>query len=772
MPNFTSKTLTFYRSLPRADFLRLLSKMPRDKQVSLLAAIKLAQEAEATSSSSPPTSTKTTSPAAAKVIDGHVHTPEPPAAKDPKPDSEFLDLRDRDADRKRRKRSQACRIYIPEVQDPARREHALSDPIRFLLTYFPDRYTITFGPHHERMIYDIVDRAQHGGRQAVAAPRGSGKSEIVKGLIIYLTLAGLTRFALIGAASGVLGRLIYRDIRSRFSMNDLLYADFPEVCHPVRMLEGAPQRASRQHVDGQLTNIVWTSSEYLRFPDVPGSTLGGIKIGFFGLDSAFRGMNIDGDRPSLVVIDDPETQASARSPVEVAKREQMLDKDISGLASQDDRLALVVLTTVQNSLSLSAKLTDRTLKPAYNGVRYGLITKWPDRMDLWEEYIALRHAAQREGDEHGRRAVAHYLANRAAMDEGSEMLVDHFTPQEIDGEPLIHSALQAAFNRIAETSFSAFRAEYQNDPEDADQGIATTLTAAKVQGRISDTLQRQLPAETERITIGIDVGKYLCHWTKIAWAPEATGTIIDYGIIETVNIDRHSDEQAIELAIASALEIFAEEQLALDPQLRPDLCLIDSGTFTSAVYEASRRIGRPFFPAKGIGSQFRMPNSTNTKTQTHLYEEAYSTYRIADAVSLYLINVDYWKLWTHERFLTDSYQQGTSMRTPGSLALFNPEGDRRRHLAYSQHIVAEELRLIPRDGKDYRREWYVKTRNNHWLDSTTYANAAAGACGVTLFRRREDLAAAIKPRPTKLTPPTGYTLSPPSSPYRSAPPDR
>jgi len=717
--------ITWMQSLPNSALIRLLSKMPPEKQAEALAALKTQPRRKSS-----------------RVIEGTIAT-----------------TREQESDtaRKRRTRSAACEISIPPVVDPERRETALADPVDFLLTYFPDRYSIEFGPHHRQMIYDIVGRAKDGGRQAIAAPRGSGKSEIAKGLVIYAILAGLTRFPLIGAATSRLAQRLYQDIRQRFGQNDLLLEDFPEVCYPVRALEGAPQRAARQHIAGNLTNIVWGTNTYLRLPDVEGSPYGGIKLAFFGLDAAFRGTNIDGDRPDLVIVDDPETEQSARSHHEIERREEMLDKGISGLAGQGDRLGLVVLTTVQNSIALSAKLTDREKKPAYNGHRFGLIVEWPKNIDMWEKYISLRHKSQREGDEHGIEAVDFYLANREKMDEGVEMLTDYFKPQEVDGRPVIYSAIQAAFNQIAETSIAAFRAEYQNDPEPEEEMIGGTLTAARVQGRVARTKQGEVSEFAQWTSIGIDVGKRYCHWVRIDWEPNAIGTISDYGILETVGVSLNSDDRAVGIAIATALEMFAEEVMAADNA--PQLVLVDSGTFTEGVYEAMRRIGRPFFPAKGrAGVQFRMPREPNPKQRVSLFEACYSNYLPADNVHLYHVDVEHWKLTVQERFLVETYNSGGD-RNAGSLALFDPEGDTRRHLSIAHHLTAEELRLVPVPGKDYRREWFVKNRNNHFLDATVYAAAAGGALGVRLFD--DEPRQQIKRRTTRDQPVAGRPLTDP-----------
>ena len=659
--------------------------------------------------------------------------------------------RDVDASRKREKRSESARIEIPECVDPARRAACLADPIHFLRTYLAKRYELDFGPHHKFIIETVVARARNGGRQAVAAPRGCGKSELVKGILVYLTLAQLIRFPLAVAATSSLAKRLFRDFRNKFATNQLLYEDFPEVCHPVRCLEGAPQRAARQHIDGRLTNIVWTSSDYVRLPDVPGSPYGGVKMAYFGLDAAFRGINIDGDRPDFILIDDPETQESAKSDDQIADREETLDKDIAGLNGQQSSMAIVTLTTVQNAKCLSFRLTDRKIKPAHNGVRFGMVRKWPQRMDLWEEYIVLRRANQEGGDEHARGAVQFYLDNWAAMNAGVEMLVDYFVEVEIDGTQLVHSAIQQAFNKISDTSLSAFKSEYQNDPDPDEQPDTVGLTAGKVASRISGLLQGERHPNTDFCTIGLDIGKYYSHWTKIGWHGNAIGHVVDYGVMETPGMMTADNKQAVIAALLPSLLQWRIDMLA-GGQL--DFCLIDSGDYTDAVYEFIRQIGgTPFAASKGwANGRLHMPRE-RTKDKIP-FQDCYASHQPTERLWLYNVNTESWKQWVHERFATatlDDQQQPNS----GTLSLYSAPGDRRRHLSFSQHIVAEERRDVFEAGKGIKRKWVVVNRNNHYLDATALACCAAGCLGVRVVPRVALTSAPSRPvqrRPAIVTP--------------------
>ncbi len=715
MHSYSTSTIDYLLSLTTLGLTQVLSKLPPDRQVVALAQMR---------------SRLTTETA-----------------------------RDKDIERKRRERSKAAEVHFHECVNPQRRERCLADPERFLRTYFADRYKRAFDKDRTRIIELMWTLAQNKGRKAMAAPRGRGKTEIVKGMVVSIVLAGLVRFPFAGGQTLKHGFGIYTDVRNKFQYNDLLFDDFPEVCCPIRDMEGASgQRATKQHVGGVPTRIVWKANDYFSLPHVPGSIYGGVKMAFFGLDVAFRGKNIEGDRPDIIIVDDPETEESARSLEQIAKREKILNRDIAGLAEEGSEIAISVFTTVQNNYCLSARITDAKRMPAWGGERFGMIEKWPDtvedatdesKLGLWSEYIALRHKDQADGDEHAMNAVAFYLANAEAMEAGAELITSTFEPKILeDGTQVTFSALQVQFNKIADTDLASYRTEYQNDPEKGEEVQKIRLTASRVQVRLSGLEQFDIPSDTAVRTIGLDLGKYASHWTDTAWSESGCiGTIPDYGIMETAGLSKESDEKAVETALIEAIEVWAEE-VALPKQ--PNRVLIDSGTFTEAAYEVCRRLGDPFYPAKGWDmGRFRMPAQSDYKIP---YIEAWAHYLLKSGVWLYNCQTEYWKHWLQERFLLRSLDD-SGFRTPGSLALFSNEGDVKRHLSFAHHIVAEEERWIPKEGKELQRVWFVKNRNNHWLDSTALACAAAGTFGIKVVEQRRPDAPPVKAQPD--TPPPG-----------------
>jgi hypothetical protein len=653
--------------------------------------------------------------------------------------------RDRQNTRQKSQRSESARIEIPQCVNPARRLRCLADPEMFLRTYMPKKFTQSFGKVHSRIIQTIHDRATTGGKKAVAAPRGRGKSTIVKGMLIYATARELVRFIVpICATTNLAGR-IYRDYRNEWGNNDLLYQDFPEICAPVRHLEGAPQRAARQHVDGHLTHINWSSTDFLRLPRVPGnandflkslgkewSPFGGVKMAFAGLDAAFRGMNIDDDRPDCLIIDDPETRESAKSLQQIEDRIEIIEKDIEGLEGQDKPLAMVMVTTLQNTYCVSAQFTDPEQKPAWEGERYGWIQSWPERLDLWDEYIARRRKAQRDGDRHGMDAVEFYLANRDAMHAGVTMLADNFKEIVLkDGRQAVYSAIQEAYNKIADTNLSAFKAEYQNDPDPEEQAETSMLTPGRVAGQLSGLQQGEVPDARVFSFVGIDIGKYKSHWVKLSCTRDLVSWITDYGVVETHGLSKYSTGEAIELAILDSLKQFADGDVFADAQ--PLLVLVDSGDFTESIYEFCHQMGAPFYPSKGWSmDRFRQ------KKQTEDYEPFLQAYAHKTADSkrrelwLYHVNTEFWKKWGQDRFLVDAFMDQT--RLAGSVALFDPpHADMKFHLQFARHMVSESEQLVPVDGKVNKRQWIVHDKNNnHWLDAYALACAAAGCTGLRL----------------------------------------
>jgi hypothetical protein len=113
----------------------------------------------------------------------------------------------------------------------------------------------------------------HARRRAVRPgfPRGFAKTTISENAAIWAVLYGHRKFVpIFGADAGSAGRQ-HRQHQAGAAENDLLYEDFPEVCHAIRALEGKPQRcASQTYHGGALTHIEWRADTIV-LPTIEGS---------------------------------------------------------------------------------------------------------------------------------------------------------------------------------------------------------------------------------------------------------------------------------------------------------------------------------------------------------------------------------------------------------------------------------------------------------------------------------------------------------------------
>lgn len=674
--------------------------------------------------------------------------------------------RRRDYDRKRA-RQQAAKdrdIEIPRCADRRRRRRLEKSPERWLRWYFPDRYKYDFTAAQRDMLNEIIHRATHGGDQAIADYRGGGKTTITEGAVMFAINTGLRRFPVVAAATGHDAERILLNIKREYETNERLHDDYPEICAPIWALEGGPQRGAMQTVNGKRTFLKW-GQDYVQFARVEGSPAAGSIIATRGLDGAIRGLKYGNLRPDLLIIDDADSRESANSETQTKGREEVIDRDLAGLAPPDVRLARILLCTIINRRCLAFTFTDRRDKPSWNGRRHRLMIRKPDREDLWDEYISLRQKGMRRDenpDRDGREAHAFYLAHRAEMDAGAIVSNPNRYSRTLldDGTEAEASTLQSCYNIIADRGLDAFLTEFQNDPPEEETPEQSGITANLVQERLNGYEKWLVPDEADLVTTAIDLGKRRLHYVQIAWKKGATGWVVDYGIEETSltapadakdEKARLAEEKAIYMALMSWRDHMLASPLHKESgeEVRPSLILIDDGNgdWSAAVAEFLRQVGgRPFAAAKGFGSgygqsPFRAPPKVGLDKWVgdHWYVK-----RQASGVYMHALHSDYWKRFVHDRFMTP-------VQSDGALTLWGEE--KRLHLSYSKHITSEVWREpMVVNGKLRKAYWHVHNRNNHWFDATYMACAAAAMCGVTLLPRSAAMADSVAPPHQKRPP--------------------
>lgn len=676
------------------------------------------------------------------------------------------DIRDGDAAYKRKRRAEASLITIPRCANSLLRLSLEEDDAEWLMHYFgpgcgiADPFTYKFTSQQREMISAIRQAIKFGGDQALAASRGEGKTTLVERLLLKCALTGEVNYSVLFGASGGLADNSIETIRHALSENVRLLADYPEVCVPVVALEGIPQRAKSQkakgfrHDNGQEFEMAelsysWCGQEIV-FPNTPGSPSAGAIIAARGLDAAVRGLKKRGKRPMIAVIDDPDTEDSARSVEQAGKLEKRIDAAIGGLGGQGRSIGRVMITTIQSRISASFRFTDPMQKPTFKGRRYRYLVKPPRRMDLWEEYITLRKddlqrrdEAGKDVDPFGRRSHEFYLSNFEEMNSGAEVSnPNRFDPTVLaDGSQTEVSALQHYYNEVAKLGPDVVATEYDNDPPEETAIVESGLSAYRVQRQLNGFQRGIAPDDCTVITQGIDVRKVALHWVVRAWRPDGTGHVIDYGVHEVIGT-KFNSEEGVDAAITRAVLARIEETRQAeyhnhDGRLLPvDLTLVDAGWQTDAIYSACLTAGAGVMPVMGFGkssgctqASFRdvMEKTDDRKPGDHwfLSKKKYGIWLVcADA--------DYWKGWEHSRWLTAPEQAGALMMY--GVRSDNPDRlseDEKGHHSYARHICNESEVEEPFKG-GVRRVWKSKSANTHWLDASYYCDVAANIRGVRI----------------------------------------
>lgn len=451
----------------------------------------------------------------------------------------------------RRSREQTAAVAeigpIPPVKDPKRRRACERDLHLFLTTYFPHSTGLNpFSDDHRRVIERIQRCALSGGRFWQAVYRGFAKSTIAENTAIWATAYGHRGYVVIfGADKGAADDQI-ESIRLELETNDLLYEDFPEMCHPIRALEGKPQRCKSQCLDGERTYIEWKAGRIvLADVRVPKGWMPRVKAGTRapcagailrtkGLMGGSRGLKHkrpDGTavRPDFVILDDIQTDESALSPPQCTKRLGVIKKSVVKLAGHNKALAIVANNTVIAKNDAVDQVLTLPEYSAWQTERIPMVRSWGSAHEThWlSTYKDLRTTYDRNDPESQARAHAaateYYRAHRAVMDAGFEVSWEHC----YDPEKEI-SAQQHAMNALIDDGIESFMSECQQTPLELQLGSGA-MTVEMVRAKASGRAWRTVPATARWLTSHMDVHDDLLYVGVLAIGEDFTAQVIEYG---------------------------------------------------------------------------------------------------------------------------------------------------------------------------------------------------------------------------------------------------
>ncbi len=634
---------------------------------------------------------------------------------------------------------------LPAVVDPQRKERARHDTPFALQTYFPRTFALKWSDDHKRVIARIDTAVKQGGLFAMAMPRGSGKTSLAEACTILALVFGWRSFvALIGSDEKSAEEML-DSIKIELETNETLAADFPEVVYPIHALGGIANRCAGQLYRGERTHITWTQKEIV-LPTLAGSPASGAVIRVAGITGRIRGMKAkrasgESIRPDLVCIDDPQTDESARSLTQCATREAILSGAILGLSGPGKKIAGIMPCTVIRPGDVADSILNRDKHPEWNGERTKMVYQFPANRRLWETYKSIRAEGLKAGD-NGKAGNEFYAANRGEMDAGSVVA----WPERHNSDEL--SAIQHAMNLMFRDE-DAFFAEYQNEPR-VKAEHSTTLSHDEICRKLSGHSRRLVPGSAQKLTAFIDVQKTLLYWSVVAWEPNFSGYVIDYGAwpeqpdnyfalrdaritLANVGPTGAGFEGQLYAGMTAAADHLLGREWQLDGggSIRISRCLIDAnwGNSTDLVYRFCResRFAAGLTPAHGkyygassiplsklkkrngdrVGLNWKIPATTGRRAIRHV-----------------VFDSNWWKSFLHARL-------AVAVGDPGTLSFFGNNPDVHRMIA--DHLRSEYRVTTEGRGRTVE-EWALipGTTENHFLDCLTGAAVAASIEGVEL----------------------------------------
>lgn len=334
----------------------------------------------------------------------------------------------------------ACSGFAPDpAARDARRTRAQNDYRFFVQTYFPHYIRNPAESLFHTWFFDnvpgLIDQPQ-GQLIDISAPRGEAKSTLgTQLLVLWCLLTGRKHFVPIVMDSFDQAAAMLESIKTELTDNPRLRMDFPTESGAGR---------------------VWNAGVIL--------TANNAKVQAFGSGKKMRGLRHGPHRPDLVVLDDIENDENVRQLAQRKKLEDWVTKTVLNLGPPEGTMDVLYLNTILHYDSVANRFHR---KPRWVRRKFKAIVRWPDRMDLWEEWerLFLAEASDEDGTEAPAdigQADAFYKANQAEMDKGA-----------VVSWPAVRPLLRLM--QIRAEDHRAFDCEYQNDPTNEDASWFTNL---------------------------------------------------------------------------------------------------------------------------------------------------------------------------------------------------------------------------------------------------------------------------------------------------------
>lgn len=647
---------------------------------------------------------------------------------------------------------------LPKAEMHTERKVCENDLELYAVTFYPLFFYMDFSNELRKAIKNLQTAIEDNGLFFQILPRGSGKTVLAIVAILWAVCYNKQKVLAVIGAKMKLAQKICTIIHYHLKTNELLLKAFPEICYPFTELKHVNQQ-SAQTYNGIPTQIS-ISKEMIVIPTIEGSKSSGIAIVPYGLTGAIRGEIIkmpDGSiaRPSFFLVDDPQTDESAKSTSQCEEREDLLQSAVLGLAGPGRSISGVVNGTIIRRDDMVNRYADGKY-PEWEILKVAFLSSWPTNTDMWEEYLTIREEDNKRTWE---KSNAFYKKNRIEMDKGA---VAYWEDRLEHGAI---SAIQSAYNLIFRHGLQSFMSEFQNEPSEKMTGVDLPSITDILSKRNSIPKDR-VKAGTQYITCGIDVHKHILFYLVAGFRDGGTCQTIDYGCFpkqKTMHFDMHNlSVKLSDIYIGSEASIITQGLIDLvgmlsiqeymsvsgEEKFNIERIFIDSGYKPACVQRVKSEHKSLVVPSRGIGltagrkpiSQY--PKKPGEKYGHFLYYPLVSKSRDFRHCN---IDVNYWKSQVSDGFLLPA-------GSTGEYTLFGTA--KTNHDLFATHCTAETYTETIGQGRKVK-EWKMKVANNenHLFDCLVCASAAASDIGMKLDDDRKGLknVSSQKPKRIKLS---------------------
>ncbi len=245
------------------------------------------------------------------------------------------------------------------------------------------------------------------------------------------------------------------------------------------------------------------------------------------------------------------------------------------------------------------------------------------------------------------------------------------------------------------------------------------LTVEGLQKRQSGLGKGQMPPDTYLVTVGVDVNQPVLHWTAIAWTPDGSGYVIDYGTqgVKHLEADWPTALKTALTSLQSKLGLGwtprepVFDRIAVDCRWETDACIASIKSFRDPRW-------RPFMGlGAGHWARSRPVPQKYDKATVWLGERAYERVIQKHGAIVMYADANFWKTWLHRRLVLEP----TDGELPAGAIRLYDTSESSPHRNFARHLTAEREVEKFEPGKGYQKVWEAMHSHNHWLDATYIA---------------------------------------------------